>query len=55
MTAIWDGVTRMLQLIGNLFEVIISSNNPIFQTITGMFFLSFFLAIIMLFFDTKDD
>lgn len=55
MDAIWDGLTRVMQLIGNVFETVIASNNPILQVAVGMFFISFFLSLMLMFFDTKDD
>lgn len=55
MEAIWDGLTRVMRLIGNVFETCISSNNPILQVAVGMFFISFFLTLMLMFFDTKDD
>ena len=45
MDAIWDGLTRVLQLIGNVFETVIASNNPFLQVATGLFFISFFLDL----------
>lgn len=55
MSAIWDGLTRVMQLIANVFETCISSSNPFLQVATGLFFISFFLSILLMFFDTKDD
>ena len=55
MDAIWDGLTRVMRLIANVFETCISSGNPMLQVAVGMFFISFFLAILLMFFDTKDD
>ena len=55
MDAIWDGLTRVMRLIGNVFETCIASSNPLLQVATGLFFISFFLSLLLMFFDTKDD
>ena len=55
MDAIWDGLTRVMRLIANVFETCISSSNPMLQVAVGIFFISFFLSILLMFFDTKDD